>query len=168
MEPESTLPASEPTPFGELPYEGFLTPSELWDQSFAPVPKFKGIYQVLWNPSEKPRFLDQSPAGRFKGRDPSKPRDELKAKWVEGASALFIAAAGGSGAKATLRSRIRSMIRFGRGESVGHWNGHSVWQLVNPEDLVIAWTSMRSEPGKVERELLEKFEEQYGALPFAH
>ncbi len=168
MEPESILPASEPTPFGELPYEGFLTPSELWDQSFASVPKFKGIYQVLWNPAEKPRFLDQNPAGRFKGRDPSTPREELKAKWVEGASALFIAAAGGRGAKATLRSRIRSMIRFGRGEAVGHWSGHAVWQLVNPEDLMIAWSSMRSDPGEAERELLKQFEERYGALPFAN
>ena len=168
MNPESSLPLSEPTPFGELPFEGFLTPSELWDQSFASVPKFKGIYQVLWNPSEKPRFLDQNPAGRYKGRDPSKSIEELKAKWVEGASALYIAAAGGAGAKATLRSRLRSMIRFGRGEAVGHWSGHQVWQLVNPEELLIAWSSMRGDPSKVERELLEQFDAEYGAVPFAN
>jgi len=168
MTPDSPAPLSEPTPFGELAFEGFLTPTELWDQSFASVPKFKGIYQVLWNPTEKPRFLDQNPAGRYKGRDPSRPIAELKAEWVEGASVLFIGEAGGGGAKATLRSRLRSMIRFGRGEAVGHWSGHSLWQLVNPEDLTIVWSSMRGDPGKLERELLASFEAQYGSKPFAN
>lgn len=49
-------------------FEGFVTFADLPGTS---VPSAAGVYVVLRKHEGGPEFLDASPAGRFKGKDPS-------------------------------------------------------------------------------------------------
>ncbi|CAM4501086.1 hypothetical protein NONI108955_36800 [Nocardia ninae] len=63
------------------------------------VPSVPGVYVVIRLAVADPVFLPTSPAGWFKGKDPSLPVAELQAAWVPGEPVLYIgkAAAGRSG-----------------------------------------------------------------------
>ncbi len=155
--------------FGNLEFEGFVAVRELEKCDCNCVPPLPGVYQVFLPHSEKPRFLDQSPAGRFKGRDPTVSRDILDRHWVDGVRCLYIGKAGSPRGNTTLRSRIRQFVRFGSGEPVGHWGGRLVWQLRGARDLVVCWRATgREAPVEVERKLLLQFLREYRRLPFAN
>ena len=72
-------------PFSELPAAG--------------VPRGQGVYVVLRRHVDEPEFLDVSPAGRFKGKDPSVEASELHDAWVDRALVLYVgkASAGAAG-----------------------------------------------------------------------
>lgn len=52
----------------EAGFNGFI-PSR--DLPTSPVPRGQGVYAILRDGTEPPTFLYQSPAGWFKGKDPS-------------------------------------------------------------------------------------------------
>jgi hypothetical protein len=156
-------------PFGERSFEGFETFEELRASAYEPVPKCAGIYQVLWSTGYRPRFLNRSPAGWFKGRDPTVPIETLERKWVDRTACVYIGKAGGSRQRATLRSRISQFERFGRGKPVAHWGGRYIWQVVGVNSLLVCWLPTPKEfPYRVERKMLIEFQLKYGCLPFAN
>ena len=63
-----------------------------------------GVYVVVRR-HEPPSFLDVSPAGHFKGKDPTVPVAELAALWVPGTRIVYIGNANlGSDGKRHLQS----------------------------------------------------------------
>lgn len=150
-------------------FEGFVSADVLRDSRCVQVPESPGVYLVVRGSKADPEFLRESPAGRFKGRDPSVPAAVLRANWIPSASVLYIGKAGGATSSATLRQRLWSYIRFGTGEPVGHWGGRLIWQFSRAWSLQFAWkpTPMQ-EPRDVERRLLSEFVAAHGSRPFAN
>lgn len=147
-------------------FEGFL-PLAAVRNSLLQIPSDFGIYAVVRPDRAAPEFLAKSGAGRFKGLNPAYPVDELKRKWVRGADVLYIGKAGPT-ARRTLRRRILELIQFGSGEPVGHRGGRALWQLVGIWQARIAWKVAPDVPRRSERELLAKFEREFGILPYAN
>jgi hypothetical protein len=128
-----------------------------------------GIYKILRPSLEPPSFLPRSPAGWFKGKDPTASQDDLQAKWVPGAQIIYIGKAGGESQDATLRSRIKALLDFGKRRPVAHWGGRYIWQLTDAADLIICWETCEAEdPSVVEKRLLADFKKKHGRLPFAN
>ena len=126
------------------------------------VPATGGVYVLLREDDQPPRFLASSPAGWFKGRNPSLAPADLVDRWIPGAHVVYIGKASTS-----LRQRLMAYRRHGQGAPVGHWGGRLVWQVANPEYLV-AWKVTEDEPREVERRLIAAFVAKYGRRPFAN
>src|SRR5947207_8429960 len=106
-------------------FKGFVTFAEL---ESAQVPKLGGVYVVLREAEGNPEFLETSPAGQFRGRDPTVSRAALKGEWVSGADVIYIGKAN------NLRSRLSQYTKHGRGKPIGHWGGRYIWQAVGASD----------------------------------
>lgn len=143
----------------ELGFEGFTELRRGTGEVDAP--EAPGVYVVVRRSAEPPDFLETSVGGHFKGRDPSVPLGRLRAKWLDGVETLYIGRAG------SLRARIDQLARFGRGEPIGHWGGRLLWQLEDHEQLLVAWRCSES-PQEAEADLVERFIEAHGALPYAN
>lgn len=117
-----------------------------------------------------PRFRDESPAGWFKGRNPTVSCSRLEAEWVDGAEVLYIGKASASSSKRGLRRRLDEYRRHGAGSPIGHWGGRLLWQVDDSEELLVAWRPSPADVSAVteERMLLERFRTTYGRLPFAN
>lgn len=142
-------------------FEGWITFAELARRLDA-LTLSGGVY-IVFRFDGEPRFLADSPGGRFKGRDPSVSVDALLANWVTGAEVVYI------GKADNLRRRLREYARFGEGAPVGHWGGRLIWQLEDSVELLVAW---RPTPGRVPREveaeMLDAFRTVFGKPPFAN
>ncbi|MFZ0120682.1 MAG: hypothetical protein WAN20_17280 [Pseudonocardiaceae bacterium] len=141
-------------------FTGFVPFAEL---PSADVPTAPGIYVVLRPVSVEPTVLETSPAGWFKGRDPSVAVEELRSAWVPSSEVLYIGKAG------DLRRRLNEYRRHGVGRRVGHWGGRYIWQLADSDLLLVAWqlTPCRN-PAEVESRLIAEFVTSYGQRPFAN
>lgn len=152
----------------QLGFEGFVATTTLHSSRCAMVPASPGVYAVVRELPGAPTFLPVSPAGHFKGKDPTMAPEYLRAKWVPGAQLLYLGKAGGTGSAATLRRRVDAYLLHGFGKPVGHWGGRAIWQLQDAPDLRIAWCASEEEPRSLERRLLADFEARHGVLPFAN
>jgi hypothetical protein len=106
-----------------------------------------------------------SPAGWFKGEDPSVPDARLQSEWIEGAHVVYI------GKADVLRRRLAQFGRFGAREPVGHRGGRLIWQLADANDLLVAWHEItwREAASDYERRLLTLFAELHDRRrPFAN
>lgn len=148
-------------------FEGFV-PLATLDRAAAPAEP--GVYVVLRESAGPPTFLKANAAGHFKSKDPTVPRESLKAAWVDGAAVLYVGkASGGSKGLRGLRTRLDEYRRHGSGEPVGHWGGRYIWQLADRDELLVAWMSTAgTDPEAEESRLIVDFTARYGARPFAN
>ncbi|MDF0532536.1 hypothetical protein P0W64_15105 [Tsukamurella sp. 8F] len=153
---------------GDLPPELDLSGFSGWvsfaDLSIAEVPRGAGVYVVVRPGDSPPRFLDVSPAGHYKGRNPTRPVEVLAARWVDGARIVYI------GKSKTIRSRLYQYRNHGAGShSAAHSGGKGIWQLADSADLLVAW---RETPVAVarptEKAMIAAFCDHYGCLPFGN
>lgn len=143
-------------PFAQLPDAG--------------VPAKAGVYVVVRPSDEPPSFLDVSPAGHFKGKDPTVPVAELAALWVPGERIVYIGKANLSpDGTRHLRKRLDEFGKFGAGVPIGHSGGRRIWQLADHDELLVGWrVTDDADAAKAETKMLADFRTHYGRLPFAN
>jgi hypothetical protein len=152
----------------EAGFTGFKRISELFEDSSS-IPKVKGVYMVLTASEKTPKFLAIGTGGHFKGKNPNVSLSELKSNWVNDSFVVYIGKAGKEGSSATLQSRLRQYLGFGKGGNVGHWGGRLIWQLSHSHELEICWLPMpKGDPREFEAELIRVFVSKYGVRPFAN
>ncbi len=135
------------------------------------VPSEPGVYVVLRDSAEPVTFREKSPAGAFKGREPSVSPQRLGEKWIDDAVVVYIGKAGTGKSSHGLRRRLDQYRRHGLGENVGHWGGRYIWQLEDAADLRVAWRCCAegTDAEDVESGLLGAFAMDHGGrLPFAN
>jgi hypothetical protein len=153
----------------ERGFTGFATIASLRDDGAAAVPAEDGVWIVLREWEEAPRFLAKSSAAHWHGRTPSEAPAELAARWLPGASLLYVEVAEGSGVRARLQQQVKRFLRFGAGKNVGHWDGRRIWQLAGASALRIAWKTAPADAARAEGDaLLAAFRAEHGAAPFAN
>ena len=144
-------------------FKGFKSVKEL-RMSLNDVPKKKGVYIVIRDKETKPKFVEIGTGGYFKGKNPNVSIEKLEKEWVDGSPIVYIGQTGN-----TLRERIETLLKFGKGENKGHWGGRLMWQLEDAEDLLIAWKELpNDDPEELEKRLIDEFECNYNRLPFAN
>jgi hypothetical protein len=147
-------------------FEGFLPIKGLRS---ADVPDSAGIYVVLRPDESEPEFLDRNPTLPRNGVDPTVTAAELAEAWLDDAEVLYIGRTGRPGGRRTLKRRLTEFRRHGARKTDKHWGGRYIWQLVDEEDLLVAWRVSTGEDAADEKtELLADFRETYGAPPFAN
>lgn len=148
-------------------FAGWITFAEL---PFADVPRGPGVYVIVRPSDEPPDFLGESPAGHWKGKDPTLPVEELEARWVAGERIVYIGKANaGRRGRRGLRKRLDEYRRYGAGERVGHWGGRRIWQLADHADLLVAWRETPdAHAAPTESAMLAAFETRHDRLPFAN
>lgn len=178
MPSSSDLPPP-PTSFlrRDLQAEGFTgwrTWHELRSSDLAEVPCKPGAYVVFRSSTADPVFIHPSPAGWFKGQDPSVSVERLENEWVPDAHVVYIGKADFHRRRKpieALRERLREFARFGTGEAIGHWGGRLIWQLADSAQLLVAWQDVTwgEEARGYERRLLRRFADLHGGQrPFAN
>jgi hypothetical protein len=134
------------------------------------VPTEPGVYVLLREPESRPRFLDQSPAGWFQGRNPTVPVAELESAWPDGTHCVYIGkAAAGRRGKRHLRKRLTELRDYGAGRPAPHQGGKRIWQLEDAGEFTVAWrTTPDEQPENVEADLLRDFVAEHGKLPIGN
>lgn len=149
-------------------FAGFLSIRNL-QNDISPVPDKMGVYFLIHNGVQTPKFIDPGSGGFFKGKDPNVPISELNQNWVSGANVVYIGKAGGIGSKSTLKKRLKQYMQFGLGKNIGHYGGRYIWQLQDSGEIKICWkTIVGSGPELIETEYLRMFHDQFNKLPFAN
>jgi hypothetical protein len=145
-------------------FAGFFSFDELRSGALDGVPQAAGVYVVIREEMERPSFLESSPGGRFKGKDPTESVEVLDAKWVDGAEVIYI------GKGENLRRRLKQYADFGAGGPIGHWGGRYIWQLADVDRLVVGWRACGANEtaGEAESTLVRRFKKPFGRLPFAN
>ncbi|WLF51535.1 hypothetical protein [Rhodococcus opacus] len=148
-------------------FTGFVRFSELPTSQAATDP---GVYVVIRLAETDPEFLQQSPAGWFKGKDPSVPVATLENAWVPSSPVVYLGKAnGGATGRRGLRKRLDEYRRHGAGEPVGHWGGRYIWQLADSEELVVGWKPTADTDARtLERHMIAEFSSDHAKRPFAN
>jgi hypothetical protein len=96
--------------------------------------------------------------GFFKEKDPNVSIETLKQNWVNHTKVVYIGKAGGVDSSATLKSRIKQLIKFGQGKNVGHYGGRLIWQLKNSDELILCWKQLPyDDPREIQKLLISHF-----------
>ncbi len=131
------------------------------------VPIERGVYVVVRDPSHPLGFRAKSPAGPYRGVDPTRSLEALTERWVEGASVMYIGVAPGSGVRALLQQCIKRTVRFGGGAAIAHPGGAALWQLEGSTQLRFAWKVVDGDPRPLAETLIAEFVARHGRGPFA-
>lgn len=149
-------------------FDGFKTVEELWGDS-SMIPKVKGVYLVLRTSKGPVEFINPGTGAKIKKRDPNVSVSELKKYWIEGPIVIYIGKAGGGKTKATLNSRLKAYLGFGRKKKYSHSGGKRIWQIKNAGYLVFCWKELPAEdPRQVERKMISDFKTESRCHPFAN
>lgn len=143
-------------PFAELPT--------------ADVPTGSGVYVVVRPTDEPPSFLTVSPAGHFKGKDPTVSVADLASRWVPSTRVVYIGKANlGASGRRGLRKRLDEYREFGAGEPVAHSGGRRIWQLADQADLLVGWlVTDDADATPTETAMIAAFRAHHGVRPFAN
>lgn len=125
------------------------------------LPDVPGVYLVTKGPEQNASFLEVGTGGHFKGKNPNVPISELEANWVDESIVVYI------GKATSLKSRLSQYMRFGSGKNVGHWGGRYIWQLSYADELLVWWMPVNN-PRDTEKDLINRFKQEYGVRPFAN
>ena len=99
-----------------LEARGFRGFAPFSDLTVTDVPTVAGVYVIVRTSATPPTFLSSSPAGHFKGHEPSVSIEELTAAWVDGAEVMYVGKAGaGKDGRRGLRKRLEEYRRYGAG-----------------------------------------------------
>lgn len=141
-------------------FSGFVAVRNLRNE-ISVVPEVTGVYVVLSQSVSKPAFSHVSTGGWFKGEDPTVLVDRLEKEWVPGSELLYV------GSSNNLRRRVTELLRFGGGAPIGHRGGRLIWQIEDPDGLIVAWKpTIDHKPA--ESEMLDDFFRHFERLPFAN
>lgn len=152
-------------------FDGFISIKTLSEELCGNIPGSMGVYLVLWPGDGRPGFNASNPGY---ARNSIKPRDisYLESQWIAGTPVAYIGKAGGSKCrrKAGLAERLKEYLKWKDGKRNMHRGGRDIWQIDNPEDLIIAWRVISDdEPEACEKKLLRRFKSGFGGnLPFAN
>jgi hypothetical protein len=148
----------------EIGFVGFRSIKDLTTNS-TDISDESGVYLVLYLSGERPDFVPTGVGGFYKENDPNMSIAELESRWVEDTVVIYIGQTGNS-----LRRRITQYMRFGQGNSVGHYGGRYIWQIRGYQKLVLCWLACSGEEDakQMEGEVLREFKGIYGRLPFAN
>ena len=152
------MPRSFPrTALENAEFVGWATWLQLRRSGYSAIPALPGAYVVYRPTAAVPTFVHPSPAGWFKGEDPTVFEARLQGEWIEGAQVIHI------GKADVLRRRLTQFGQFGAGEPVGHRGGRLIWQLPDADDLLVAWHEITwAEAARdYERRLLAAFAEKH-------
>jgi hypothetical protein len=164
----SARPTFSETALRAAGFAGFVTVAELRDEHCARIPLRPGVYVILRVDETAPRFLRTSPAGWFKGEDPTEALSVLRARWVPGTPLLYVGkATAGIRNSRHLRKRLTELLDFGAGRPIGHRGGRYLWQIEGADRFLVAWHP-DEDPTGAENELLLAFVAAYGSYPFAN
>lgn len=153
-----------------LKNEGFTGFRPMKALEITRIPQRQGIFVILRPEGFEPHYLAKSTAGVFKKKNPSLAVSTVSAEWIEDAEVLYIGKAGvGSQGNRGLRRQIQEFVDFGKAKPPGHWDGRLIWQLANPQNLLIAWKEL---PVEALNASLAKYHAEFviahGGLPFAN
>lgn len=152
----------------KIGFEGFIPIFSL-RTNYNLIPKEKGVYIILYPFENIPKFKSTGSGGHFKGKNPNVAAEILQNNWIKDEPIIYIGKAGSASGSATLHSRLKQYLNFGKGKPVGHWGGRYIWQLDLPEDLIICWKpTTEHDPSIIESYLIQKFKEGYNQRPFAN
>jgi|SRR5258708_6868194 len=150
-------------------YKGFRSVASLQASNAIEIPSSPGLYVVCRAGRRRPTFLATNPCGHFKKKDPTVPIAQLEQRWVSGAYVLYIGKAGSENGRATLRSRMRQLLKFAAGQPVGHRGGRLLWQVEDAQEFVVAWKEISDDiPRRQEKAMIAAFHKKYGRRPFAN
>lgn len=159
--PMATISLTSLVTIKESGFLGFRTTAHLIESRCAEITRAPGVYLVLRERNAPPRFLGRSPAGHFKGKDPTESLATLRENWVPNTPVLYI------GKASSLRRRLREYMRYGDGEPVGHQGGRLIWQLEDSRELLVCWREQPA-PRETEKALIARFKREHGSRPFAN
>ncbi len=148
-------------------FAGFSAVATLLLDRCERIPVSRGVYVVTRDPSHPHAFRATSPAGHYRGVDPTLPVETLAKRWIDGASVLYIGVAPGSGVRALLQQCIKRTVRFGGGAAIAHPGGAALWQLEGSMQLRFAWKPLDEDPHAQAEALLAEFVARHGRAPFA-
>jgi len=148
-------------------FAGFSAVATLQLDRCERVPVEQGVYVVVRDPSHPLGFRAKSPAGHYRGVDPTLPLETLSERWVEGASVMYVGVAPGTGVRALLQQCIKRSVRFGGGANIAHPGGAALWQLEGSTQLRFAWKVSDGDPRPLAAALLAEFVARHGKPPFA-
>jgi hypothetical protein len=146
---------------------GFLSIANL-QKDLTLIDNKAGVY-VVCAPEKPVEFQTADENEYLRSRHKRETLDELKENWVDDARVVYIGKAGGFKVRATLRSRLKSYFRYGKGRNSGHSGGRYLWQIADAQDLQVAWkTTPNEEPSVIESVMIAEFKALYGKRPFAN
>lgn len=131
-----------------------------------------GLYAITIPFNYRPGYFDQEKAKNRGNVINPWSAEKLKAKWVANVDLVYYGIAGAKSHR-PLKKRLNDLLRHGNGKITDrgpHKGGEILWQLLDYKDFTL-WvlpTNGPPVPRDYENQILQKFCEKMGKLPFAN
>lgn len=156
------------SPEAHCGFDGFLPIKALVESKCAEIPEKPGVYLILTRSTQVPGFNADNPSFAANKLQP-KPAEALQKQWNTSTHVVYIGKAGGADNSSNLRKRLNQYFTWSSGKGSGHDGGRDIWQIGHPGELLVAWRVTEDEdPESCEKDLLDKFVEEFKKFPFAN